>query len=82
MLDPTMALMYAMDDAVYAASLVRLGSDELDHSSLISHHSISIYNQWCCSHLTQRPCACASASTMSTSGPLLLPPFHSFTDNS
>jgi ankyrin repeat protein len=28
MLDPTMALMYAMDDAVYAASLVRLGNDD------------------------------------------------------
>jgi hypothetical protein len=28
MLDPTMALMYAMDDAVYAASLVRLGNEE------------------------------------------------------
>jgi hypothetical protein len=28
MLDPTMALMYAMDDAVYAASLVRLGTEE------------------------------------------------------
>ena len=28
MLDPTMALMYAMDDPVYAASLVRLGNDE------------------------------------------------------
>jgi ankyrin repeat protein len=28
MLDPTMALMYAMDDPVYAASLVRLGNHE------------------------------------------------------
>ena len=28
MLDPTMALMYAMDDAVYAASLVRLGNHD------------------------------------------------------
>jgi ankyrin repeat protein len=28
MLDPTMALMYAMDDAVYAASLVRLGNED------------------------------------------------------
>ena len=28
MLDPTMALMYAMDDLVYAASLVRLGNED------------------------------------------------------
>ena len=28
MLDPTMALMYAMDDPVYAASLVRLGNED------------------------------------------------------
>jgi hypothetical protein len=28
MLDPTTALMYAMDDAVYAASLVRLGNED------------------------------------------------------
>jgi hypothetical protein len=28
MLDPAMALMYAMDDAVYAASLVRLGNED------------------------------------------------------
>jgi hypothetical protein len=28
MLDPTMTLMYAMDDPVYAASLVRLGNDD------------------------------------------------------
>ena len=30
MLDPTMALMYAMDDAVYAASLVRLGNEDCE----------------------------------------------------
>ena len=28
MTDPTMALMYAMDDPVYAASLVRLGNED------------------------------------------------------
>ena len=28
MFDPTMALIYAMDDTVYAASLVRLGNDD------------------------------------------------------
>ena len=28
MLDPTMALMYAMDDPVYAASQVRLGNED------------------------------------------------------